>query len=520
MAEQNIPQVRTGSRFKAFVSYSHADKAAAQKLHRKLETYRLPKHLREKAGEAKDDGRVGAIFRDREDLPAAEDLTESVKQALAVSEALVVLCSPDARKSPWVAREIELFRELHPDRPILAAILRGEPNEAFPEPLQQGREPLAADLRKEGDGPRLGFLKIVAGIAGVPLDSLVNRDAQRQIKRVTAITVAALAAMVVMALMTTFAIQQRNEAQTQRAEAEGLIEYMLTDLRTELKGVGRLDVMNGVNERAMAFFEAQTDLDDLPAESLERRARILHAMGEDEITRGDFGSALEKFEEASRVTRALLAQNPNVPDRIFGHAQSEYWVGRVYELQGNAQGALVQYEAYNELAMRLSEIEPAKTRSKMEVGYAQNNLGIVQLRLLRKPESAEKHFKHAVAMFQEAVSQTNTSATPLIELGNAQAWESDSHFFQREWQQARVVREQERTIIDELLGRQPQNRNFKYRELVNRNALLEIRRAQCKCKILRTWDPTLLTEITQLTESDPNNNEWAELLNIVQANLK
>ena len=151
-------------RFRAFVSYSHADAAIAQKLHRKIETYRLPQHLRDRKTFNLDNGRLGRIFRDREDLPAAEDLSESVKQALAGSQVLVVICSPDARASIWVAREIELFRALHPGRPVLAALVRGEPEEAFPAALRDGTEPLAADLRKQGDGWRLGFLKIVAGI--------------------------------------------------------------------------------------------------------------------------------------------------------------------------------------------------------------------------------------------------------------------------------------------------------------------------------------------------------------------
>ena len=76
--------------------------------------------------------RLGPIFRDREELPASEDLSASVRAALAASDVLVVLCSPEARASRWVAREIELFREIGPDRPILAAIVRGEPGEAFP----------------------------------------------------------------------------------------------------------------------------------------------------------------------------------------------------------------------------------------------------------------------------------------------------------------------------------------------------------------------------------------------------
>ena len=171
------------------------------------------------------------------------------------------MCSPDAATSPWVAAEIALFRELHPERPILAALLSGEPANAFPAALTaNGNEPLAADLRPEGDSKQLGFLKIVAGIAGVPLDTLIQRDAQRRLRRVTAITFSALAAMLAMGIMTTFAIQARNEAARQRSEAEGLVEYMLTDLREKLRGVGRLDVMDAVNERAMEHYRRQGDL--------------------------------------------------------------------------------------------------------------------------------------------------------------------------------------------------------------------------------------------------------------------
>ena len=192
-AEQSGPQA---VRFRAFVSYSHADAAIAQKLHRQIETYRLPAHLRVDSGTGANDGRLGRIFRDREDLPAAGNLSATVKRALAESQVLVVICSPDARGSIWVAREIELFRALHPDRPILAALVRGEPQESFPALLlEDGAEPLAADLRKQGDGWRLGFLKMVAGIADVPLDALVQRDAARRIRRVMVVTGGALVAL-------------------------------------------------------------------------------------------------------------------------------------------------------------------------------------------------------------------------------------------------------------------------------------------------------------------------------------
>ncbi len=43
--------------------------------------------------------RLNPIFRDREDLSSAADLTSQIKEELAESETLIVVCSPAAASS-------------------------------------------------------------------------------------------------------------------------------------------------------------------------------------------------------------------------------------------------------------------------------------------------------------------------------------------------------------------------------------------------------------------------------------
>lgn len=504
--------------FRAFISYSHADTKIARKIHRKLETYRLPAHLRQDGDQL--NGRLGKIFRDREDLPAAQNLSDAVKAALAQSENLLVLCSPDARVSPWVAQEIELFRSLHPDRPILAAVLRGEPADAFPPLLLEGTEPLAADLRREADGWRLGMLKIIAGIAKVPLDALVQRDAQRRLLRVMAVTGGAFIALLVMIGMTIFAVHSRNEAQRQQAEAEGLVEYMLTDLRDELKGVGRLDVMTDVNERALGYYDNSPNLDDLPAESLERRARILHAMGEDDETRGELDKALAKFKVAHRVTKNLLARDPDNPDRIFGHAQSEYWIGRIAELQQNWQNALTQYQSYARLGERLIEIAPSNPDYMMENAWGNMNVGIIQLKTRTPPTYGQSKFESAIAWNRKALAASNENSAYLQELANGYAWLADSHFLQKNYSAALGARENELRIRQLWLDQNSRNSGAifavakaEYAVAIN---LLLLHRKQQAISIFQS----AAQKSARLVRLDPSNQEWKAVDQRIAIELK
>ena len=175
-------------RFKAFISYSHRDRAWSAWLQRALEAYRIPKRL---VGSKSEFGpvprRLTPVFRDREDLPSASDLSGKVKEALEASEALIVVCSPASAGSKWVNEEIRYFRSLGREDRIFALIVDGDPQpddpgqQCFPSALTTGLdgtscEPLAADSRKWADGKLLAKLKIVSGILGIRLDELRQRN--------------------------------------------------------------------------------------------------------------------------------------------------------------------------------------------------------------------------------------------------------------------------------------------------------------------------------------------------------
>ncbi|WP_136162697.1 toll/interleukin-1 receptor domain-containing protein [Sphingomonas flavalba] len=228
-------------RYRAFLSYSHRDKRVAAWLHRTLETYRVPSKL---VGRPTAFGPVPArltpIFRDRDELSAAADLGEAITSALAESLFLIVVCSPASARSPWVNEEIATFKRMHGEQRVLALITGGEPyasatpetagQECFPPALRfklidgavsdQPAEPIAADLRAEADGKRLAALKLVAGLTGLSLDDLVQRETQRRMRRLMIAVGAASTGMLLTSALALYANDRRIEANEQRLVAE------------------------------------------------------------------------------------------------------------------------------------------------------------------------------------------------------------------------------------------------------------------------------------------------------------
>ena len=82
-------------KYHAFISYSHTDRVWANWLHRALETYRVPKRLVAAGAPA----RLSPIFRDREELPSANNLGQKIEEALLASRCFIVICSPRAAQS-------------------------------------------------------------------------------------------------------------------------------------------------------------------------------------------------------------------------------------------------------------------------------------------------------------------------------------------------------------------------------------------------------------------------------------
>lgn len=163
----------TDKEYFAFISYKSEDVEWATWLQHELEHYHLPASFNGRTDVPQE---LRPVFRDIDELSAG-NLPEQIKQALANSQNLIVICSPLAAKSPWVNEEVETFIALGRTDRIFPFIVDGNsPSEFFPPSLRdlpKNEERLGGDVSKKGRDA--AFVKVVAGMLGVGFDSLWNR---------------------------------------------------------------------------------------------------------------------------------------------------------------------------------------------------------------------------------------------------------------------------------------------------------------------------------------------------------
>lgn len=533
---RRMPRLKT--RYYAFLSYSHQDKQLADWLHRELEKFRVPHSL---AGRLTATGvvprRLTPIFRDQHDLSAADDLGEEIKAALAASQFLVVLCSPASANSRWTNAEIESFKRTRPEGCVLAAVASGEPfasdmpgreeEECFPPALRfkydrrghrttKRAEPLAADLRGGAEERRTGFLKLVAGMLGVGLDDLVQRETTRRQRRLAWLAAASLGGMAVTSMLAVTAIQARDAAREQRRQAEGLIGFMLGDLKDKLEPIGKLDALDGVGGRVLAYYHNQP-IADLSDSALSQRSRALSLMAYVAMQRSNTDTALGLYREAMAGTAEAIRRKPDDPQRLYDHAQNVFYIAQIVWLRGQLDEAAARLTEYKQLADRMVALDPNNMTYRVEVQNGLANLGSLRFAQRRFAESAALSEQAVRAI--EAVMTVDPNKRDYQEsLAEALAWAADAERDAGHLDKALALRERHVALLTSLVSRTG-DVTFRQRLVGAERKLAYVYALRGQLGPAADHMRAAVAQGDQLTSVETGNNKWLEYSAAAKSNL-
>lgn len=499
-------------RYKAFISYSHQDEAWAKWLHRALESYRIPRRLVGTPGHFGDiPARINPVFRDREDLSAAGDLSTRITEALSNSESLIIICSPGAAQSHWVNEEIRKFRSTPQGERIFCLIVDGDPQLepagkcCFPPALfegleQQVFEPLAADARKWADGRQLAKLKLVAGLLGIRLDELRQRDLQRRRrqKTVVGLGIAAALALVVLTLVSQVSRQHQRDIAEQMAT-------FIVDLGEKLQSETDLETLALISSEASRHFQG-LDPDKLTPETGKRVALTLRQIGRVSQLQGKQDEALQAFLQSRDLLSRLREKSPGLPMLLFELGNAEFYIGNFYLKQRDYVRARLAFQKNHEITETLLESDPENIDWIMERSYSHNNLAAVQLESgLGVDEETLTHMSKAIELIEKAIKLVPDETAYASHYATTLAWAADAQYNACNLDNAMALRQRVQQLAEALSRADPGDNDLKRRYAYAISGVAQIQTHMGQFDLAEQNLRLAISMLEQMSAADPSN---------------
>lgn len=302
------------------------------------------------------------------------------------------------------------------------------------------------------------------------------------------------------------ALAARDAALKQRHQAEGMAEFMLGDAKTNLEPVGKIDAIESVASRVLDYYRGKSNA-QLSDPELRQRSRALSLLGQAQDMRGNTAAAIQLYNAAAAGTAESVRRKPDDPQRLFDHAQNVFWIGEIERNRGNIDAAELYYREYKRLADRMSALDPDNLKWRMEVLYANEDLGIA-LYARRQFAEAAQQFQSTAGPMQSVVSLDGSNTDYQWELTNVLGWLADAERASGRLEIAVDVRQRQVSYLEQLISRGTSDAKLRERLVPAHEGLGILYSEQGQLGRAASEHRLALEEADQLLSVEPNNSEW------------
>ena len=298
--------------YDVFFSYRHRqlDGEITQKTFNALESYRLPKAIRDQGCEE-----IHRAFRDTEELPVSRILTDTIDKALHSTNCLVVVCSTDTPSSEWIDREVETFIQIGRADHIYPLLITGDPEHSFPPSLKRVPDVMdrVMDIRTPGNDVKrmmakeeTELLKVLSGVVGCKETDLLREHKLRRNRRLAARAGTAAAAF---ALVAGISLGLMNLAQDYREQARQREQASMSILNELTYGLpANLTNVPGAYSRIAGILERNTqDIESILQLSTEKE-KAAHEAAANYEKLANASSVLGQYDKAIEAEEIAIAR--------------------------------------------------------------------------------------------------------------------------------------------------------------------------------------------------------------------
>ncbi len=347
----------------------------------------------------------------------------------------------------------------------------------------------------------------------VPLSAevtaLINASA-RQARRADRLRLGAVAGFALVALVAVAMGFQARQAETlaaqRREEAEGLVDFMLGDLTEKLQPLAKLDLLDGVAQKAMAYLTAE-DPGRVPGPLRLRQAKALLTLADVNRSRGNVDAALTALGRAELLLLANRAESGADGDLLKQLGAIAFWFGQIAYDQGKLPEAASQLARYRDYSQEMVRLAPDDVDAWLELSYALSSLGSLKLRRDEITDAAAD-FELSLELKRRAMRERPDDRALAAGLANGLSWLANARAQAGRLGEAADLYDQQRQVLETLRTAEPNTLGWSYRLALAHRLKGALLAAQGHSADAITTLNLAMRQIGECLAKEPANKLW------------
>lgn len=225
-------------------------------------------------------------------------------------------------------------------------------------------------------------------------------------------------------IMSVRSIEAEKLALQKRLAAEDLLGFMVGDFADKMRGIGRMDLLDGISNKALEYFTDFSNKEDDAHLSFDARfqhGQTLEAMGEVAYSRNKIDEARSALLAAQEKMLPLLSVQPKNLALLKTLGANAFWLGQLkYDVSDWAASRpfFEQYLAYSQTMYALA---PEDKDALMELSYAHNTLGSVSMKQ-QEFDQARKDFEESLRLKLLALAKAPEDSQLIADVADTRSW--------------------------------------------------------------------------------------------------
>ncbi len=307
-----------------------------------------------------------------------------------------------------------------------------------------------------------------------------------------------------------------TEAKHSRDSAEGLVRYMVSDLKDRLEPLGQLALLSDVANAIDQHYDDTAEVIGMGVGNIEdparvrNRAAVTALMGDVARARGDLAAASAAYAKAE-ILRDALVDVGGLPDYRADRAESHRQRGQLVRMQGDLTASRAEFDKARAIRTALFEAHPDVLIYRR--AHVQSELDEADMAtLLGDLPKAEASYRKAVDLARELVrlaTDPTMNERARFDLSVALDGVGTAHLDQKRLDLARAAFEEALELRKALLEKRPSNQDWRHRMAASHARMGEIDEALGKDEAaLKSWQRAT-NMMERLVRQDPENARWA-----------